>query len=636
MGIVGGALVAVAVGLTARAPADSKYMKVEEVKPGMKGWGLTVFSGEKPEKFDVEIISTLNNFRPGQSLFLIKTLHPKLQIAKTVAGMSGSPIYIGDKLIGAYAYGWFFNVEPIAGVTPIENMLADMRRPIPKELMPGPVALGPLPASAPKVPKATKAQPKKTGMRRVGKPSQLALHKWRGRSLDYDMRKHATQVAERTSPALSPPNGMGLRPATTDIMVGGLGPETYKLASELLEPLGMTLLQAGGGGRKAKPAENAEKAKYVDGGVITVELVRGDISLSGLGTVTHVVGQKLVAFGHPMLAGGIENLPTATGNVHWILSTQNRSFKIGEPVTPLGSLVNDRQASIVVDTSFQAPVFPLKLTIDGAVGFDKKVWNMEVSQDQFLAPTFAAIGIGSALETVASERVDLTWRAVSKLTVEGHGTMQVEDFGAGRGSPLGPSDIARSRLVRALGALYNNPWKTATIGPVEMKMKITMKQETFFLRGAQLLESEIDAGEKARVRLTLQPHMGETQTRIVEVPIPRTLAGQTVRIKLEPGYQADRAVPAPESFEELVEMLPKLDFPGESLIASYRLENEAGAAYRGHLASRLPAGAVDMLRSNTQSVAPEVYGAEKQVVIPFKGFIVGQDTVEVKVREVLR
>lgn len=607
-------------GLAARAPAQGKYMKVEEVKPGMKGWGMTVFSGQKPERFEVEVISTLNNFRPGQSLFLVKTLHPKLEIARTVAGMSGSPIYIDGKLIGAYAYGWFFNVEPVAGVTPIENMLADLRRPIPKELLPTPVA-GPLPSTG----KGTSAKGARRG---------ATANRFRGDAVGYDVRKHVAQVSERTLPALAPPHGMGLRPATTDIMVGGLGPRTYALAAELLEPLGMTMLQAGGGGRKAKVPSG--KAQYVDGGVITVELVRGDVSLSGLGTVTHVVGDKLVAFGHPMLMGGIEALPTSTGHVHWILSTQNRSFKIGEPVTPLGALVNDRQASIVVDTRVTAPTFPVKVSIDGALGFDKKNWSMEVSHDQFMAPTFTAVGIGSTLETAASERNDMTWRAQSKVSVAGYGTLTLDDFGAGSGSPIGPSDLARSRLVRALGALLNNPWKMGHITGVETKVKITHERDTLFLRGAQVLEQEIDAGEPARIRLNLQPHLGPNQTRVIEVPLARALAGETVRIKIEPGYQADRAVPAPESFEELCEVLPKLDFPGETLVASYKLENEAGAAFRGQVATRLPPGAVDTLRSQTQSVAPEVYAAQMQVVIPIKGFIVGQDTVEVKVREVLR
>src|SRR5205823_6655361 len=106
-------------------------------KAGMKGYGLTVFSGTTPTKFDVEIVSVLKNFRPAQDLILIKTPnHPRLDAAHVVAGMSGSPIYLNDKMIGAYAYGWISGTEPVAGVTPIRNMLDELARPIPKPIVP--------------------------------------------------------------------------------------------------------------------------------------------------------------------------------------------------------------------------------------------------------------------------------------------------------------------------------------------------------------------------------------------------------------------------------------------------------------------------------------------------------------------
>ncbi|WP_275936241.1 SpoIVB peptidase S55 domain-containing protein, partial [Sorangium cellulosum] len=133
LSLLAGAACSIAVGLgTAQAistPPDT--MPVSEVKPGMKGYGLTVFSGTTPEKFDVEVISTLRNFRPNQDLILIKTQHPRLEIARTVAGMSGSPIYVNGKMIGAYAYGWLFGAEAIAGVTPIKSMLDELARPLP-------------------------------------------------------------------------------------------------------------------------------------------------------------------------------------------------------------------------------------------------------------------------------------------------------------------------------------------------------------------------------------------------------------------------------------------------------------------------------------------------------------------------
>src|SRR3954462_1169702 len=112
----------------------SNVMSVSEIKPGMKGYGLTVFEGTKPERFDIEVIGVLKNFRPRQEVILIKTRHPRLEVAKVVAGMSGSPIYLDNKMIGAYAYGWSFGSEPVAGVTPIDNMIEDLQRPIPDKI----------------------------------------------------------------------------------------------------------------------------------------------------------------------------------------------------------------------------------------------------------------------------------------------------------------------------------------------------------------------------------------------------------------------------------------------------------------------------------------------------------------------
>src|SRR5690606_14871059 len=136
----------------------------------------------------------------------------------------------------AYAYGWFFNVEPIAGVTPIHNMLDDLKRPVPRELLPG-LSRRPLPAGA--GPSASSSL-------------RASAHRFDGSALAYALRAHAGQVASTTSPALRAPAGSGLSQATTDVMVGGLGPGAMKLASELLEPMGMNLMQAGGGGQASK------------------------------------------------------------------------------------------------------------------------------------------------------------------------------------------------------------------------------------------------------------------------------------------------------------------------------------------------------------------------------------------------
>jgi hypothetical protein len=432
---------------------------------------------------------------------------------------------------------------------------------------------------------------------------------------------------------LEPPRGTSLAPASTPLLVSGLGPRTLKLATELLGPMGLDVLQAGGGSGSASQA--AAPQRFEDGGVITVELVRGDVGVNGLGTVTHVVGDKLVAFGHPLLGGGFEDLPTATGTVHWILATQNRSFKIGEPGQPLGSLVNDRQASIVVDTKRTAPTFPVRVEVTGAPGAPKPVWDMAVAGDPFLAPNFLALGIGSALETTTSERVDSTWRAKSRVTLAGRGPIDIVDFGAGADRPLGPGDFMRSQLTEAVGMLLNNPWEPIVIERVDTRVAVTYEREVVRLRGAQVLESELEPGQSAHVRLTLQHYRGEPEYRVVEVPIPAEMAKQTVEIRFQPGYEVERPMPAPENVADLLAVLARGHFDAESIVASFRL-SDAAASFHGNVATRLPPGAADTLRSTTQSASPEVYAATRFVSFPIRGFLTGQDTVRVQVRDPVR
>lgn len=633
MALLGGAVIAAGVGFAVETPAQSTYMSVKEVKPGMKGYGLTVFSGHEPTKFGVEVISTLNNFQPNQDLFIVKTDHPRLDVAHTVAGMSGSPIYIDGKMIGAYAYGWLFGVEPIAGVTPIQNMLDDLKRPVPKELIPG------LRSSLLPNPQGKGAKTAKLGKlrKRYGKNlPRTTSHRFRGKDVaNYSLRTHAAQVANHASPSLQAPTGMGLRAASTDIMAGGLSPRGLKLAQELLEPSGMNVLQTGGGGQ-TKPELMAKAPKsYVDGGAITVQLVRGDVSMSGLGTVTHVVGDKLVAFGHPMINGGIEALPVALGHVHWILATANRSFKIGEPTRPLGTLVNDRQASIVIDTKIEAPVFPVSVKVNGAPGAPKTDWKMEVSHDPFFAPSFVAVGMGSAIETTAAERNDKTYRAKSKVTVEGYGTMEFEDFGAGNRVPIGPGDIARSRMVGAIGAVLNNPWEVGRITNVEMEIDITDKREVMYLKGVQVLDTELDPGEPARVRLTFQPWLGEDEVQTIEIPIERSMAGRTLSIRLTPGYMMQRIVAPPENLAELIDVLPKVNYPGQTLIASYSVEGN-DAAYKGKVAHELPPYAQALLTPSTDSQGPAMRSSMRHHLMPMKRFVIGAQSVTVNIRPAIK
>lgn len=589
-------------------------MPVKDIKPGMKGYGLTVFEGTKPEKFDVEVIDVLKNFRPRQELILVKTKHPRLEVVKVVAGMSGSPIYIDGKMIGAYAYGWTFGKEPVAGVTPIRNMLDELERPLPKTIDGWPIG----------------ALPRATGKAKQKHASRGASqNRFAGSLTGYDVGEHAKQMAKRQAKSRGT-SGSAL-PVATPIMLGGMTSGAVELAKELLSPLGLEPLQAGGGGEVEKDAPS----KYVDGGAIGVELIRGDMSAQGLGTVTRVEGDKLVAFGHPMMESGVTALPTAVGRVLWFLASDMRSFKIGMPVRPVGALVADRQASIVVSHSAKAPVIPVKMKIKGVPGAPDQDWKFEVAHEKFMTPAFLAIALGSALQATANEKQDVSWTAKSKLKVKGHGTIALEDFGVSIGGTPDPNEFVRSNLSRAVGALLNNLWEPVIIEGAEMEIELKYAREILRLRGAELLDPEVDAGESARIRLTLVPYSGKEQTKIVSVPLPKHLAGRTVSLEIGPGYLERKELADPENVSELVNNLQNPLFPIKSIVVSYQ-EQDGAVAFKGRVAKHLPPGALDAIRPTTASVAPDSFKSENRTVIPLGEFMVGQDRVDVVVKPILR
>lgn len=590
-------------------PGAPPMLDVTQLKPGTKGYGLTVFSGTDPERFDVEVIGVLKNFLPYQDLILVKTKHPRLDVAKVIAGMSGSPVFIDGKMVGAYAYGWQFGAESVAGVTPIKNMIEDQQRPIPPEYL--------LPLNAPTL---------KLAMREGGSTAIA----WGGPAGDYDVQAHARAVAASLSTVRSD-GSPGPVPVATPLMIGGVGELGMRMLRETLSPAGLEPLQGGG---QAGPNEPGP-SRFVDGGAIGVQLVRGDISATGIGTVTRVAGDRLVAFGHPMMQGGVTRLPTATARIHWVMASLMRSFKVGTPIHPLGSLINDRQASIVVDQRVDAPVFPVRLDLQGVEGAPHTNWRMEVAHERMMAPTFVAIALGNAVEAAASERRDNSWHAYSKVSIRGRGTITLHDFGVSNSGTPDAGSFFGSRAVRSVGALLNNPWEPVIIDGVETKLDIRFSRDLLTLRGVDPLQTEIDAGQKARFRLHLVPYAGPEQTKVVEVNVPTELAGQQVEIEFAPGYQVAPPLSKPENLTELIANLPRLTMPPDVLVATVKVGGQ-GVAFKGQVASRLPPGALDTLRSTSTSVTPEPFTSVVRTTIPINQFVTGRDQVRISVRNVMK
>jgi len=593
-------------------------ISVSEIKDGMKGYGLTVFKGTQPERFDVEVIGILHHFRPGEALIVIKTPNPRLDVVKTVRGMSGSPIYIDGRLAGAYAYSMSqFEIEPVAGVTPIDLMLAELRRPIP----PG---FWPLERGAP-LPGAIGTQPS------PGPAHASSIETFDGPPGTYDLQAHARQLADRLGNRPDPAQSMAR--AATPLMMAGVSDHAAAALRKLVEPLGLDPLQGGGGTDVPDPDSPKH---FVNGGGLGVELARGDVSIMGLGTATYVDGAgKVAAFGHPMLNGGDSDIPTCIGRVLWVNASALASHKVGECARPLGALVQDRQTAIIVDENVTAPTIPVDIDIVGAVGAPKTHWHSEITDDKFMGPGLASVVLGSVIEATTSERRDLTWKLTSRIDVGGHGTVDLEDVGISAGGAPDEGEWARSKLVSTIGDVLNNPWEHVRIAKVSARFEVKYARDLWRLRGVELLDPVVDAGAKARLRLHLVPQIGPELTRVVEVTMPSELAGKDVDVEVVPGYDVVPDLAPPETLDQLLMNEPKQTVTARALVLQFRVPSQ-GMAYRGRVTERLPAFTLDALRPQNSNGGPEPFPSWSRTVVPLDWYVDGRDKVKVKVRAVVR
>jgi SpoIVB peptidase S55 len=608
------------VGLVGLARGDVKppTISVAEIKEGMKGYGLTVFKGTQPERFDVEVIGVLHHFRPGEALIVIKTPNARLDVVKTVRGMSGSPIYLDGRLAGAYAYSLSsFEIEPVAGVTPIDLMLTEMRRPVP-------AGFWPLERSAP-LPGG------KDMTRPPFRPAHAGIQTFEGPPGSYDLATHARQIAARMA-TRSDGTGM-MAPAATPLMMAGVSDRAAAALRTLFEPLGLEPLQGGGGTDVPDPDAPAH---FVNGGGLGVELSRGDVSMMGLGTATYVDGAgKVAGFGHPMLNGGDSAIPTCIGRVLWVNASALASHKVGECARPLGTLIQDRQTAIVLDENVTAPTIPVDVDVVGVLGAPKTHWHAEVTEDKFMAPGLASAILGSVVDATTSERRDLTWKLSATIDVAGHGSVALEDVGISAGGAPDEGEWARSRLVSAVGDVLNNPWEHARIAKVTAKLEVRYAHDLWHLRGVELLDPIVDAGSKARLRLHLVAQNGPEVMRVVEVTLPVELAGKDVDVDVVPGYDVVPDLAAPESLDELLANEPRQTISPRALVFQFRVPSQ-GMAYRGHVTARLPTFTLDALRPQNDSDGPEAFQSWSRTVVPMDWFVEGHDRVKVKVRAVLR
>jgi hypothetical protein len=596
------------------AQSTPGFIHVDEIRPGMKGYGLSVFRGTAPERFDVEVIDVLRNFRPNQDLILIRTPHPLLDRARGVAGMSGSPIYLEGRLAGAYAYGWSYGSDPVVGVTPIANMLAELKRPVRLDMFPGAKAL---PSGTPRA-ESTERPPSKE--RFAGLPPFRGDHEVTALSTIRALQK---QRANAQAP-------VGLHRATTPIMLGGLHDSVAHMLAKELEPLGFVATQSSvGGSSKGGPK------RFEPGGAVAVELARGDISMTGVGTVTYVgEGGRTLAFGHPMMEAGATGLPTATARVLHVLVSEFRSFKIAEAGQPLGAMVQDRQPAIVIDPDIEPARIPVRVKVNGVEGAPKTEWRVEVASHRILTPSIVFGVIANAVKSTAGDVTDVIFRARSKIGIENHGVVSLDEQGF---SPMGaasPAVFSRLRMFGLMEAAFANTFESSRVTSIDLELDLEQSREVFQVSDASVAYDEVDPGEEVTIYVRLRRVDQPDTMRAVKVRIPNAAAGQTVRVKVAAGNQIAIEQPRPGSLGDLIEQTQRR-YPATSLVVALQMPTR-GLRFEGHVVDSLPASALNSLQLVTSTEDSRPFVTQSRTEIKLQQVVVGGANLALRVRAVAR
>ncbi len=611
--------------LKAIVPAGppAAILPLADVRPGMVGQALTVFSGTKPEPFKIRVVAVMRNFLPKQDVILIRAEDPRVEFSGIVAGMSGSPVYIDGKLMGAIAYAWSFAKEPLGGVTPIESMLAERSRP--RRVKEETLARADGDAAATATATAEPAFASSSSASAVASASSgdgAAFGSFAG-------DRPAALARGLGLPALMPSAGGNEQPrlirASVPLSVAGFTPRTFSELEQELRPTGMVPMQSGGG-RKRGPATPGH---VEPGSAIGVELVRGDMSTVGTGTVTYVDGPNVFAFGHPMFGIGEVYLPMVDAEIHAFLPSLQQSFKMSSPLQEVGTLVQDRQACIIGDLDARTTMMPVEVRVGGP-GVDARVFRAEVARNRRLTPMLASMVVGNAIADAEPDVTDMVVTVTSKMNVKGYTTLELRDqlFSS---EGISGRALSSSRGLRAMGDLLFNPFEPIVLDRMDVDVRVEFRRDIAEIVGVSLPGDVVHAGDTVPLRVTLRPYAGSEYVETVPVVIPRNVGGDMVKLEVASGAQVKPDTPQAESLRGYIENLRKF-YTASSIVVSVQTPDD-GASLRGRLLSGLPPAALDTLRPGNQTRRADAYRVADRTVFPSKRLVSGKQELMLFVRD---
>jgi hypothetical protein len=553
-------------------PAASSLMKLEEVKPGMAGVGWTVFDGSEPAEFKVQILGVLRNVvGPKRDLILARLEGGPLAETGVMQGMSGSPVYINGRLIGAVSYSiGLFSKEPIAGITPIEEMTET-------------AALAP---RGPAVARTALSWP----LTREGVAAAL-------RQAYERARPFADNPADVLSFGLPSSDGarMGtlLRPIATPLVFGGFAPEAVSLLKEPFEDVGFAPIL--GGANEGHGLETAADRPLRPGDAVGVALMDGDLKLGATGTVSYVDGSQVYAFGHPFLGLGPTTFPMTRARVYTLLPSLMSSFKITSLGDTIGTFQQDRATGIAGTLGKGPALVPVTITLESGRGL-RKTFTFNIVDDQLFTPLLTYVSVFNTLGSYERQLGTATYEVKGQARVAGHTDVAIEDIFTGDNAIAGAS----AALAGPITMLLTNDRERVHIKDVQITVSSSEQPRIATIERVWLDEVRPRAGRAVPLKILMRSYRGEEQIRTVQVDIPAN-APSKVSLLVSDGTsltrweQRELKRPAPDSVAQMIRALNETRRNNRVYVRL--VADEPGAVVQGETLSSLPPSVLAVLEA---------------------------------------
>ncbi len=471
----------------AQAPTTTEILPLSQVRPGMQGYAYTIFAGTQVEKFDLEVLGVMLNFLgPKQSIILVQLKGPKVEHTGVVAGMSGSPVYLEGKLAGALSLKLgVFTKEPIAGVTPIEDVL----RPQPQL--------------------TSEADP-------------------------YQSPAPQLSLPQTASSSANLPTGSALEPIETPLVFSGYEPEALRQFAPQLQSYGFVAAQGG------TAAPRRQDAHLVAGDMAGMVLVQGDTSIASACTVTAVRANEVYLCGHPFLSLGNVQFPMARTEVVTTLSSQLTSTKIINVGGDIGTITGDHLTAVTGKLGAPPPMIPIDLTL--AVGGAEKKLHFEMVNHPKLTPLLIGLTVFNGLTQNSLYGEGTTLHLSGEILIHGHPPVQIENTFA-PGDAFTPDGLPVSLSIQNIFTrLFTNTHEVPAFDRISLDVKSVPGRHAYTIESAWLEKGEAAPGETLRVRILIRPYRGPERIEETTLRVPEQVTrGTTLRVLVTDGEMLNRA-----------------------------------------------------------------------------------------------